>query len=263
MKRTLLIFIAVFFAGCAKAQQPAQATTQTVYSYGMPQHRLAVQNVAPWTCRLVTVAPIGRWGRSGRMATIVDLAPGETVFAGEAKKKGVEKFNIFSKSPLVGYARSSNLDIPLICVYVAGDQYIGAAAGIFYIPGAGNSSVSQLVFGQQNIRFADDTMTNAPKAESRPIETPVDIPYFGTEGTAIQIFVWNSSVPARITVNGGGGDDLRLGDIKAFVGWSPIIVSVTATDADGRIRTWNRGFQNSDYYGTHAQVFILGMSDLR
>jgi hypothetical protein len=39
------VFVFVFFADvCAFAQQPAQSTTQTVWQYGVPLHRMAIQN---------------------------------------------------------------------------------------------------------------------------------------------------------------------------------------------------------------------------
>jgi hypothetical protein len=255
----------VIAAVCAFAQQPAQSTTQTVWQYGLPVHRMAIQNTAPWSCRLVTVAPVGKLGRAARTFGIADLAPGETAFAGEKKRKG-GLINPFSKPSLVGYDRSSDLNIPIIALYFTDVEgvasYIGAASGNLYVPGSGNSSVSQLTFGPQNIRFADDQKPTAPRAEPQLSEKPVLIPYFGTDGTAIQIIVWNSSTPARVTVNGGAGDDIKLGDVKIFVGWSPITVTVSAIDPAGIVKTWSQGFQNSNYYGTYAQVFILGISDL-
>jgi hypothetical protein len=261
MIKTALVLIA-FGAACAFAQATAQPQTTSVWQYGMPQHRLAIQNTAPWKCRLVTVAPFK--GKT-QVVGLTDLAPGETMFAGRKGKGGL--VIPFSKPALIGYDRSSDLNIPVVAIYFSeadgGSHYIGAASGIFYIPGAGNTSISQLVFGQENIRFANDTPTNAPTVESHLAEKGVVIPYFATEGTAIQIFVWNSRTPARITVNGSGSDELLLGNVKAFVGRSPITVTVSAVDENGKVRTWSQGFQNSDFYGTHAQVFILGMRDLR
>jgi len=170
-------------------------------------------------------------------------------------------------STLVGYNRSSELNIPLVCLYFdetsGTKQYVGAAGGIFWVPGAGNSSVSTLTFNLQNIRLANDVSTNAPTAASHLGEKPVEIPYFGTEGTAIQVFVWNSTTPAHITVNGEDSDTLQLGNVKAFIGRAPIVVVVSVVDTNGTVRTWSQSFQNSDYYGTHAQIFILGMRDLR
>jgi hypothetical protein len=259
-----VFLLTIFGVACAFAQTAAQASTQTAYTYGPPVHRLAVQNAAPWACEVVTLAPVGKLGRSARIIGVADLAPGETAFAGEKRRKG-GMFNPFSKPSLIGYDRSSDINVPIVALYFSESggvrHYIGAAGGNFYVPGAGNTSVSQLIFARENIRFADDIPTNAPMAESHITEKGVIIPYFGTEGTAIQMFVWNSSIPAHITVNGGNGDELRLGNIKAFVGRAPIVVTVSAID-DGQVRTWSQGFQNSEYFGTHAQVFVLGMSDL-
>ena len=259
-------FVLSFFATvCAFAQQPAQPQTQTVWQYGLPQHRLAIQNAAPWSCRLVTVAPIGKLGRSAETVAFADLAPGETVFAGEKRRKG-GFFNPLSKPSLISYDRSSDINVPIIAIYFTevdgADRYVGAATGNLYVPGAGNSSVSQLSFGLQNIRFANDLKPTAPKAEPRLAEKAALVPYFKTDGTHIQVFVWNSSTPARITVNGGAGENLKLGDVKAFVSRSPIIITISAIGQDGALKTWSQQFQNSDYFGTHAQVFVLGTSDL-
>ena len=264
--KTNVFVIAFFCAACAFAQAPAQPQIQTVYTYGMPEHRLSIRNTAPWECSILTLAPVGKWGRAAEMVAIADLAPGESVFAGEKRRKG-GLFNPFSKPSLIGYDRSSDLNIPIVALYFNkendGKHYVGSAFGILYVPGAGNTSVSDLVFGRENIRFADNTPPSAPAAVPHFAAHGVEIPYFGTEGTAIQMFVWNSRTLARITANGIASDELRLGQIKAFVGRSPIVVTVSAVGPDSSIRTWTQGFQNSEYFGTHAQVFVLGMSDLR
>ena len=90
-----------------------------------------------------------------------------------------------------------------------------------------------------------------------------DIPYFGTDGTSVQVFVWNSTTPAHITVNGGDGDTLQLGNVKAFVGWAPMTITVSAIGSDGTVKSWTGTFPNSNYFGTYAQIFVLGMHDLR
>lgn len=259
MLTTNSIVIAFLGIACAFAQTPAQPQTQTVYTNGIPQHRIAITNTAPWKCRLVTIAPAGKLGRSVQVLGLADLTPGETVFAG--RKKGVGGF--ISRA-LPEYALSSDLVIPLIAMYFTGEnQYVGAASGTLWIPGNGTSSISQLAFGRQNIRFADDATPTAPTIAPHLTESGIVIPYFVTEGTAIQVFVWNSSTPAHITMDGTNGEDLRLGSVKAYVTRSPIVVTISAIDENGQIRTWSQGFQNSDYYGTHAQIFVLGMRDLR
>lgn len=265
--KTIVFVIAVSCVACALAQAPAQSQTQTVYTYGMPEHRLTVRNTAPWECSILALSPIGKLGRSAQIVTVADLAPGESVFAGEKRRKG-GLFNPFSKPSLIGYDRSSDLNIPIVALYFTKEKesdarrYIGAANGIIYVPGAGNTSTSDLVFGQENIRFADDVPTSAPKATPKFAETGAEIPYFGTDGTSIQMFVWNSRTPAHITVNGSASDELRLGNVKALVGRSPIVVTISAIGPDGNVRTWSQGFQNDQFFGTYAQVFILGMSDL-
>jgi hypothetical protein len=263
--KTNIFVVAFLCVACAFAQAPAQPQTQTVYTYGMPAHRLAVRNTAPWTCSILALAPVGKLGRAAEMVTVADLMPGESVFAGEKRKKG-GLFNPLSKPSLIGYDRSSDLNIPLVALYFDkegdGRHYVGAAFGILYVPGAGSTSISNLVFGRENIRFADDAPPSAPAVTPHFAEHGVEIPYFGAEGTAIQMFVWNSRTPARITVNGAASDELRLGNVKAFIGRSPIVVTVSAVGPDGSVRTWAQGFQNSEYFGTHAQVFVLGMSDL-
>jgi hypothetical protein len=244
---------------------PTQATTQMVYAYGVPVHRLSITNTATRTCRLVTVAPVGKLGRHAQTAAITDLAPGETVSAGEIKRKG-GLFNPFSKPSLMGYDRSSDLNIPFVCMYFTTEggknKYVGAAGGTLRVPGGGYSSVSQLTFTEQNIRFADDIATSAPKVQPMPMEKYATIPYFGSDGASVQIFVWNSTTPARISVNGGPGEELQLGTVGRTVGWSPIIVTITAIEG-GQVKTWQRAFQNGMSYGTSADIFILGMSDLR
>jgi hypothetical protein len=263
---TIAIVLMFFTAIAASTQQPAQVASQTVYAYGMPQHRLAVTNTAPWMCRIVTVAPVGKFGRSVQAVGIADLAPGESVVAGKEKGKKTH-FSLFSLPSIIGYDRSSNLQIPIVALYyqpVDGkNEYVGAAAGTFYVPGYGNSSVGTMTLTERDIRFANDTATNAPQVQSVQAEKYAPIPYFGTDGTSVQVFVWNSSTPAHITVNGDSADTLELGNVKAYVGWSPIVVTISAIAPDGTVKTWSRGFQNSNYYGTYAQIFILGMSDLR
>jgi len=265
------ISIVVLISLCAvaittSAQQPVQANTQTVYSCGMPQHRLTVQNTAPWTCRLVTVAPVGKFGRSVQTAVITDLAPGESVTSGGKKGKKTH-FSLFPLPSIVGYDRSSNLTIPVVALYyqpVDGkNQYVGAVGGTFYVPGGGNSSVGQLTLTERNIRFADDATPTAPKVQPVQSEKYADIPYFGTDGTSVQVFVWNSTTPAHITVNGGDGDTLQLGNVKAFVGWAPMTITISAIGPDGTVKSWTGTFPNSNYFGTYAQIFVLGMHDLR
>lgn len=260
MIKTTLISVAfcVFCVACANAQAPAQSQNQTVYTMGIPQHRIAIQNAAPWMCRLITIAPKGKLARSAQVIELADLMPGGTAFAG--RKKGVGGF---LARALPEYALSSDLNIPLIALYTNGtNQYIGAASGTLWIPGNGVSSVSQLTFGRQNIRFVNDAEPTAPTVTPNPAENGIVIPYFATEGTATEVFVWNSSTPARITLDGTNGEELRLGNVKAYVTRSPIVVTISAIDENGNVRTWSQGFQNGDYYGTHAQVFILGMRDL-
>ena len=256
MIKTVFAFV-LFCAACAFAQVPAQPQTQTVYTYGT-QHRIAIQNTAPWKGKLVIIAPAGKLARSAQVLELADLAPGETVIAG--RKKGIGGF--LGRS-LPEYALSSELEVPLIALYTDTNQYIGAAYGILQIPGGGISSVSQLTFGRQNIRFADDAPPTAPTVAPHLAESGIVIPYFAAEGTTTEVFVWNSSTPARVTVNGARGEELHLGNVKAYVTRSPIVVTISAIDENGDVRTWSQGFQNSDFYGTHAQVFILGMRDLR
>jgi hypothetical protein len=261
-----LSFFAFFGFVCAFAQTTAQPDTTSVWGYGLPQHRIAAQNTAPWKCRLVTVAP---YKGKNRVVGLTDLAPGEIMFAGGKKTKS-GLINPFAKPSLIGYDRSSDLNIPVIAIYFSeamegksGQWYVGAAAGIFTIPGYGYTSLSHLSFGRQNIRFADDATPTAPPTENHFAEKGVQVPYFVQEGTETQVFVWNSKTPARITTNGSASEEMHLGEIKAFVGRAALIVTISAIDADGKVQTWSQGFQNNDWYGTHAQVFILGMSDLR
>jgi hypothetical protein len=255
-------------ATSAFAQQPPLATEQQIVGqYGlMPAHTKIVKNMAQLSCRLVTVAPAGKWGRSSQIVGITDLAPGEMAIAGEKKRRKGGFFNPFSMPPLVGYDRSSNLEIPITALYFTSVNgvacYVGAGRGLLRVPGGGNGSDSLLTFNDGDIRFADDIKTTIPMAKPSMAQKAVIIPYFGTDGTAIQLFVWNSSVPAYITTTNGDKAELQLGTVKAFVGRSPITITISATGLDGTVKTWSQGFQNSDFFGTHAQVFILGMSDL-
>ncbi len=256
----LVVFVTA--SACAFTQQPVQqAQTQVVWQYGPPQNRLSIQNTAPWKCKLITVAP---YKRSARSVLVAELMPGESVFAGNEKKSGFSSLNPFGKPDIVNYDLSSALTIPILALYVNDqNRYIGASAGVFMIPGAGESSVSDLLLRPEDIRFADDAPPQAPQIPPTASERPVVVPYFTADGTNTQIFVWNSSTPAHITMNGAGGDTLHLGDVKSYVSWSPIVVTISAVDSNGRMRTWSEGFQNTEYYGTYAQIFILGMSDLR
>jgi hypothetical protein len=257
--KTIFFVLAWFCAACAFAQAPAQAQNQSVYTIGIPQHRISIQNTAPWNCQLVTVAPAGKLGLGAQVLGLADMFPGKTVFAG--RKKGIGGF---LARTLPEYALSSDLSIPLVALYYTGvNQYIGAASGTLWIPGNGISSVSQLTFAKENIRFADDVPTSAPTVAPHLTENGIVIPYFATDGTSTQVFVWNSSTPAHITMDGTNGEELRLGNVKAYVTRSPIVVTISAVDETGKIRTWTQGFQNSNYYGTWAQIFILGMRDLR
>ncbi len=260
MKRMISALAAlVFAAGAAMsyAQSPAQTYTQTAMMYGMPSARLSIQNAAPWRCRIYTVAP-GKHGKLGD-GYLGDLLPGETMYAGKDKAS----WNPFAKPGVANYDLSSPLNIPIIALYVDDENhYIGAAWGSFNLPGGGMSVVESMIFTPQTIRFANDLNPAAAHTDRKQDVRAVHLPYLTADGANMIVFIWNSSTPAQIVVNGSNVDELVLGDMKAYVAWSPMNVTVTATAPDGRIVTWNQGFSNQQYYGTWNQVFVLGMNDL-
>ena len=227
-------------------------------AYGLlPSARLSIQNAAPWRCRIYTVAP----AKHGKIADgyVGDLLPGETMYAGKDKTQ----WNPFGKPGISNYNLGAPLNIPIIALYVDDqNRYIGAAWGSFSLPGGGMSVVESMIFTTQNIRFADDERPTTPDAAQKYTAQAVHLPYFGADGTNMFVFIWDSSTPAHIIVNGDNVDNLNLGDMKIYVAWSPMTVSITATAPDGRIVTWNQGFSNQQYYGTWNQVFVLGINDL-
>ena len=261
MKRMFsALAVLVFAAGMAtiaSAQSPAQTFTQTAMMYGMPSARLSIQNAAPWRARIYTVAP-GKHGKLGD-GYLGDLAPGETMYAGKDKAS----WNPFAKPGVANYDLSSPLNIPIIALYVDDqNHYIGAAWGSFNLPGGGVSVVESMIFTRQTIRFANDLAPETPHADRTYDTRAVRLPYFTADGANMIVFIWDSSTPARITVNGSNVDELALGDMKAYVAWSPMNVTITAAAQDGGIVTWNQGFSNQQYYGTWNQVYVLGMNDL-
>jgi len=266
------ISIAAMLALCAmtsisaSTQQPAQVSPRTVSAYGALRDRLSVKNDAPWMCRLVTVTPTEKPARDVRSITITDLAPGETL---SADKKRTREFNPFHLASVKEDDKSSILQIPVIALYYQSgnerNDYIGAAAGIFSVSGgkAEYPSAGQMTFAEKDIRFADDAAPSAPKIQPVPGEKGGVVPYLDVDGTSIQIFIWNSAVPAYITANGGDEGTLRLGAIKVYAGWSPTRVTISAIAPDGTTKSWMGDFKNRNSYGTYAQIFILDMSDLR
>ena len=249
----------------AFSQQSTRTNAQTVYAYGTARDRLSVTNNAPWTCRLVTVAPVEKSKRNVQSVVITDLAPGETL---SIDKKRMREFNPFHLPSVKEDDGSSNLQIPVIALYYQPDdgknRYIGTAAGIFSISSGKDEhlSVGQMTFAEHDIRFADDMVPSAPEIQPVSGEKNGVVPYLGVDGTSVLIFIWNSSIPAYIIPNDDRGV-MGLGYIKVYAGWSPVTVTITATAPDGTIKRWVGDFKNRNSYGTYAQIFILGMSDLR
>jgi hypothetical protein len=256
--KSFIFFALIITATCAYAQQPVQVQMQTAFQYGMPYARLSVQNAAPWRCKIITVGP-GKHG-SIQAPVVAILDPGETAYAGRDKAS----LNPFAKPGIGNYNLSAPLNIPIVALYVDdNDRYIGAATGTFYIPGGGMTTISNMVIKTQSIRFADDMPPEAQNVPPQMKEESINLPYFIADGTSTVVVVWSSSTPARITMNGTQGDTLHLGDVKSYVSQAPFNLSISAVDGNGQMRTWVQAFPNAYYYGTWAQVFILGMNDLQ
>jgi hypothetical protein len=239
--------------------QPVQVQSQATYRYGMPSHQLMVTNATPYFMEVYV----------GKLQARNDLAPGEA--ASTAVKKSDGKKHFFGKSSaFVGYARSSNIDVPITArFYVDAEHqvYLGASIAKITLPGYGTTSSDSLVFRSENIWFAEGVNCHdlpASNATANFVIKPLIADFDSGEGDGIWVFVWNSTTPASLIVNGEDCGLLQQGKLSMYylATRKMVDIRIATRDTNG-IHIWSRSYSNQNFYGTTAwELSILSTRDL-
>lgn len=243
---------------------PVQPEENSSWRYGLPGHKMMVTNATGY----YMVFSVGKPSATNA------LAPGEIasteIKSAEAKKGSFwKKVNPFSAPGFVGYARSSDVEVPIVAFFYADSahqQYVGASVTKITIPGYGYSSGYALIFRPENIAFGDGVPCDGPLAGAAPSQgmKPLVIDFAYGEGTGIWVIVWNGSSPVRIVMNGVDRGVLEQGQRYYLSTTSMVNLTLSAQDQDGKLRLWSRSFSNQIYYGVYVhELSILTERDLR
>jgi len=270
--KKLLISSVIFFvvtllaATCALAQCGRQNTAQanhvqvdtsSSWRYGLPGHQMTITN----TTSCYAFLSVGVTDKANI------LPPGGTLSTAARDNSGKKHF--WSAGKFVGYDRSSNIEVPIVARFYADaerNNYIGAAVTKITLPGYGMSSSYSLIFRPENIQLADDAQAGDSSTPSdidpnpQPLFTNIDT----CEGCGVWVIVWNSTKPARITVNGTYRGSLPKGAAYYLATRKMVTMSISAEDANGQARFWTGSWPNENYYGVTVWVAgTMGVRNLR